>query len=289
MLELIFIFTLSVRFLFSLLWLALLLEVSLSQNVQAFDLSGSLPGSSPIEIESQQGITCEDRGRVCTARGDVVATRGASILTTDVLKATFSLNDQGTPSDLMRLEARGNARFATKDQSKKGQAQRIVYEASTDHTRLTGGALKLYADGLTVTADRAIDYYAARGEAVASGKAQAWKGDQLITAETLTAFFKKDSTGKIVLDHVVAEGAVVITTPQNTAQGQRAIYRVKEETARLTGDVRLTRLEGHMEGDCAEVNLKTGQGRMLSASGSSAKGAPSRVKVLLRGKNPTKP
>lgn len=254
-------------------------------SCHSFDLSGKLTGPLPVEIDSQQGITCEEKGRVCTARGDVIVTRGQAKLRTDILKATFSLNEKGAPSDLIRLEAKGNARFSTTDNSKKGQAQRVTYDVLEGHTRLTGGNLKLYADGLTVTAEKAIDYYENGSKAVAAGKARAWKEGKIITAETLTAYFKEGQEGKLVLHHVVAEGDVLITMPQNMAQGAKAVYHVHDETARLTGKVRLTRSEGQIEGSSAEVNLVTGVGRVLSHQNHSEdQSGNKRVKVLLRPK-----
>ena len=66
------------------------------------------------------------------------------------------------------------------------------------------------------------------------------------------------------MTRIDAQGNVVITTPTDVARGRQGVYNLTTEIATLTGDVRLTRGDNHLNGQTAEVNMKTGIGRLLS-------------------------
>ena len=262
-----------------------------------FDFASKTPGKLPIEIDSQQGIICKEKGRICTARGDVLVTHGQTKMHSDSLTAIFTLNNKGVPADLQRLEAQGNIRFATQDNTKKGTAGRAVYEVTTGHALFTDGLLALDLDGLQITADRSLEYFEKDGRAVATGRARAQKGDKVISAEVLTGFFKKVGNGeKLALEKITAQGNVVITTPKNAAQSHSALYTIHDDTIRLKDQVRLIRQEGQVEGACAEINLKTDIAKVLSApnsrearptvTGKNSSPSAKRVKVLLHSHTP---
>ena len=61
-----------------------------------------------------------------------------------------------------------------------------------------------------------------------------------------------------------AIGNVKISTPNEVAIGDEAIYYVEKELVRLSGNVKITRGISQLNGSIAEVNLKTGRSRLLS-------------------------
>ena len=56
----------------------------------------------------------------------------------------------------------------------------------------------------------------------------------------------------------------MITTAEEVARGDEGIYNVDSETAILQGNVRITRGENQLNGERAEVNLKTGISKLLA-------------------------
>ena len=68
----------------------------------------------------------------------------------------------------------------------------------------------------------------------------------------------------------------MITTPTEVATADRGIYNHKSGIAQLVGSVRLTRGDNQLNGDRAEVNLKTGVSRLLAT-----RGRDGRVRVLV--------
>jgi lipopolysaccharide export system protein LptA len=73
-----------------------------------------------------------------------------------------------------------------------------------------------------------------------------------------------------------AVGGVVITTPDEVARGERGVYFEDSGIATLTGSVKITRGKNQLNGDAAEVNLRTGISRIINQPG---KGGP--VRALL--------
>ena len=69
------------------------------------------------------------------------------------------------------------------------------------------------------------------------------------------------SSGK--LEKVEAFGHVSVRTPTDTATGERAVYVPDNGIARLAGNVRITRGQNQLNGQEAEVDMKTGIARLL--------------------------
>ena len=63
------------------------------------------------------------------------------------------------------------------------------------------------------------------------------------------------------------------------ARGDRGVYYVDREFATLTGSVKITREDNQMNGEYAEVDLKSGVSRLMAAPPGSQ--SPARVRGLL--------
>ena len=79
-------------------------------------------------------------------------------------------------------------------------------------------------------------------------------------------------TGSLELRRIEAFGNVRITTPLERARGNHGIYYADRELATLDGDVKITREENQLNGQYAEVNLKTGISRLLPGPPGTAAG-----------------
>ena len=87
--------------------------------------------------------------------------------------------------------------------------------------------------------------------------------DKRIRGDVLTAHFTQEAGENLELTRVDAFGNVQIATATEFARGDNGQYFVKDELATLTGNVKVTRGENQMNGDKAEVNLRTGVSKML--------------------------
>ena len=218
-------------------------------------------GDGPVTVEADNGIEWLRDARQYVARGNARATQGDVTVYADTLTASYREAPNGT-TEIFRLEASGNVRIASPTETAYGD--RAVYNIDRQRLRLTGSDLRLVSAQDTVTARERIDYLQADRVAIAVGDAVATRAGRTIRADTLTARFAAGKDGAQQLVRVEADGNVVITTPNEIARGRQAVYTVPTETAVLSGDVKITQGSNQLNGQRAEVNLRTGVSRLLA-------------------------
>jgi lipopolysaccharide export system protein LptA len=192
-------------------------------------------------------------------------------------------------NEIYRLEAVGNAHiFTPTDQA---QGDRAIYDIDQAVLVMTGHDLKLTTPNDVLTARDTLEYWSQKHMAVARGNAVVTTNDgKRLSADTLVAYTTDvqqppagatqvaaktpaptdnnddplAASGK--LQKVELFGNVIVRTPTDTAIGDRAVYVPDTGIARLAGKVRLTRGQNQLDGTEAEVNMKTGISRLLSAA-----------------------
>jgi lipopolysaccharide export system protein LptA len=215
-------------------------------------------------------------------------------------KAAGSASDQPDATDtsgteIFRLRAEGNVHiFTTTDQA---QGDVAVYDIDQSVMVMTGHDLKLTTPNEVLTARDTMEYWTQKHMAVARGNAVAVTKDaRRIAADVLVAYTADTSapaqgapsapakpappppaagaanttagsgddlaqSGK--LEKVEAFGHVSVRTPTDIATGDRAVYVPDTGIARLAGNVHITRGQNQLNGQEAEVNMKTGISRLL--------------------------
>lgn len=244
----------------ALLWAALSESPAGAQST--IDVGGA---DAPIEIDATEGIEWRRDEQLYVARGNVKVARGELQLFADTLTARY--RDKDKLARIWQIEAAGNVRLTSAKETVFGE--RAIYNLDRDLVVFEGGALRIETAKQTVTAKGALEYWTKRRVLVARGGAVAVDGGRKVSADTLTAYFKETDEGTIQLYQVEAEGHVRITAKGGVARGTKAIYNLDHELAQLTGGVRITRGEVQLNGDRAEMNLKTGVSRLLGVPGKS--------------------
>jgi lipopolysaccharide export system protein LptA len=226
-------------------------------------------GDQPITVESTNGIEWVRDGKMYVARGNAVATRGDVTVRGDTLTALYR-DKQSGGTEIYRIEANGSVVITTPQE--RAVADRAVYDLDQSVVILLGDGLKFTSGEDVITATDSLEYWQDRNIAVARGDAVAVRETQRIRSDTMTAYFEKGPEGGQQISRVDALGNVVISTPQDVARGDEAVYTASEKTATLSGDVRITRGENQLNGERAVVNLETGISRLLPGTGSGASG-----------------
>lgn len=244
------------------------------QSLQAIDGE-----EAPVTVEADEGIEWIREERMYVARGNARAERGGVTVAADTLTALY--RDQNGATDIYRLEAIGNVVITSEKQT--GYGERAVYDLDEAVAVMLGTETppRLETGTETITARDSLEYWDKRQIAVARGNAVAKNNDRTISADTLIARFERDAKGTLVAKRMDAVGNVVITTAEEVARGDEGIYNVDSETAILQGNVRITRGENQLNGERAEVNLKTGISKLLAGSS----GARQRVRGLFNPKS----
>jgi lipopolysaccharide export system protein LptA len=257
----------------------------------------TLDGTRPIHIDARDGIEWQQNNRVYIARGHASATRGDSTVTADMLYAYYrpvSANAASAPGDrdpnplttssnteIYRLEADGHVVFVNADRTAYGD--HAVYDVDKAVMVVTGKDLRIVSPTDTITARDAFEWYDRQQLAVARGNAFAIRAERRMRADVITAEVEKQDNGPSRIEKVNGFGNVLVSSPDQIAHGDKAVYDLDSGIATLLGHVSVTKGENELRGQYAVVDTKNNVSRVLAAppDASVAGGKPPRVEGLL--------
>jgi lipopolysaccharide export system protein LptA len=226
----------------------------------------------PVEIEADQALEWHREDKTYVARGNASAKQGNVTLLADTLTAHYKNNN-----DIYQVLANGNVRIESSGGTAYGEQG--TYDVDNAKAILTGQGLKLVMPQETVTARDSLEYWQNEKMGLARGNAIAVKEDKRIKADVIKAYFaEKAGSNDLEMDHMEAEGNVVITTPTDVVTGTRATYKRTTQIATVEGGVKITRDQNQLNGDRAEVDMKTGISKVFA--GPAAGGKTGRVRAL---------
>lgn len=202
-------------------------------------------------------------------------------------------------NEIYRLEAIGHVHIYTP--TDQAQADHAVYDIDQAVLVLTGHDLKLTTPQDTLTARDSMEYWSQKHMAVGRGDAVVVTNDgRRVSADVLVGYTDptpapgqagatqvaarapdKPAPGKPGADplassgklkKVEAFGHVEVRTATEIVRGDRGVYVPETGIALIGGNVRITRGDNQLNGNEAEVNLKTGISRLLSTPGKRVEG-----------------
>ncbi len=225
-----------------------------------------LAAEIPIEISAGDGLEWRRTEKVLVAAGGVVLTRGTMRLEAESVSAWYREGKDGQNQEVYRIDAAGNVRVIS--DGAKGFAESAAYDLDQAVFVLSGGKPRFEAEQLVVTAAQNLEYWEIKQLAVARGGAVAENGDRKIRADVISAYVESADDSKTELSRVEAIGGVIISTPEDLAKGNEAVYDAKSGVATLCGNVEIRRGPSVLKGKCAEVNFNTGVSRLIGGGGS---------------------
>lgn len=155
--------------------------------------------------------------------------QGDNVLYAD--KIIAHLNTDGK-KDLKEAIALGRVKVVT--------AQEIAL-GKEGHYNPSTGEIVLYGDFLT--------------EPQKKGNVTIKQGDNVLSAEKITAYLDKNDNGK--LQKAVAVGRVVVKTPKGSARGDKGIYNPQANKVELFDNVRIEQNGNFIDGSYAQTDLLT--------------------------------
>jgi len=213
----------------------------------------------PVEINADDGIEWQRDNKAYIARGNARAARSGVEVRADTLTAFYRDGAGGNDQEIFRIDADGHVRVISK--TEKAYGDKGVYHVDQAVFVLVGANLRLETASALITARDTLEYWDTRQLAVARGGAIVQGTDGKLRADILTAHIAK--TGKRDIEQIDAFGNVLVTTGTEIARGDEGVYNPKTEIATLCGNVKITRGKNQLNGACAEVNLKTGNSRLI--------------------------
>lgn len=264
----------------------------------------------PLEVLADQGIEWHQNDNTYVARGNARAIKGDTTVYGDTLTAHYRKAPSGA-TEVWRVEANGNVRITTPTDTAFGD--RAVYTIDNGVLVMTGKNLRLNTPREKITARDSLEYWEQKDLAVARGDAVVVTDGRRIRSDVITAQFKNaeqraatpastkqaparpgakpaarptqkpapqgaNTRDESRLHRLDAFGNVVITTPEEVARGNRAVYMAETGIANLIGSVKITRGQNQLNGEAAEVNLRTGVSRIVSTK--QGTGGPVRALIV---------
>ncbi len=244
--------------------LAALVMASLAhiQIAHAQSLGFSRGGDGPIQIEADDGIEWQRANQLYVARGNARAQQGTVTVEADELIASYRPNAAGE-NEIFRIDANGNVRILSDDEV--ARSDKAVYDIDNGVLVMTGDRIQLDTAQDTIVARDSMEYYETRQLAVARGDALAIRGDRRVRADVLTAHFGEGGQ-QAKMERIEALGNVIVSTPTDIVRAEKGDYDPARGIATVTGKVKITRGDTQLNGERAEVNLETGESRLLSSS-----------------------
>ncbi len=235
----------------------------------AQSLGFSRGGDGPIQIEADDGIEWQRANQLYLARGNARAQQGTVTVEADELIAFYRPNALGE-NEIFRIDANGNVRIVSDNEV--ARSDKAVYDIDNGVLVMTGEKIQLDTAQDTIVARDSMEYYETRQFAVARGDALAIRGDRRVRADVLTVHFGEGGQ-QAQMNRIEAIGNVLVSTPTDIVRAEQGDYDPAHGIATVTGNVKITRGDTQLNGERAEVNLDTGESRLLSSpSGERVRG-----------------
>ena len=250
-----------IKSLFACLLLVTVLALPATGQAQSLNLASGAK-DQPIEIIADNGIEWQQENEILIASGNAKASRDGISVEAEVIRAYYKQKPEGG-ADLYRLDAVGGVKIYSSTDSIIGQT--AVYDFDKAILRVDGKKVIFKSGNDTISATQQMEYWERQKMAVARGRAVAVHQGKTVRADILKALMREKKDGKSEVYIVEAFDNVLIISEQDRVRADRGIYKIDSGIATLAGNITITRADSILTGDQAEVNLKTGVSKLLTA------------------------
>jgi lipopolysaccharide export system protein LptA len=254
-------------------------------HAQIMDQLGKNKDDSPVIIDAEKSIVCDETAQKCVATGDAKATKGTNTVYGDVLTVYFT---EGKDREITHMTADGHVRMTSPTETAYGE--HAHYDVKLDRVLMTGGNLRIVTPKETLTARDSIEYWRSKNIGIARGNAIATfpEKKEVVQADTLTAYFKSSSEKKeegkekLALDRVEAEGNVLASGPKGIVTGNRGVYSAKTRIVEVFENVKVTQNGNVIKGEHGIQNLDSNFAEIYpTLPGESQKGPAKRISGII--------
>ena len=261
----------------------LVVLVFLFFQISAAAVAGGLDLASgskdmPIEITADNGIEWGKNKGILIASGNAKASRGGITVLAEVLRAYYRKKTTGG-TDLYRLDAAGGVKIFSDTESMEGQTAVLDFEQAI--LKVDGKKVIYKAGPDTITANQQMEYWERQKMAVARGNAVAIHKGKTLRADVLKALLRKNKTGRSEVYIIEAFNNVLIVSDKDRLRSDSAIYKLDSGIVTLKKNVSIVREDSILNGDLAEINLKTGISKLLTVDSVGSRKERKRVRGLI--------
>jgi lipopolysaccharide export system protein LptA len=237
---------------------------------------GGSKSDEPVSIEAEDGIEWQQTNQVYIARGNARAAQGGASVRADTLTAHYRSAKSGE-TEIWKIVAEGSVRIESANEWATGDVS--VYDVDKGVLVLTGKIVRYETAAEKISARQSIEYWDTRRLAVARGNAIAIKDGRELRGDVLSAELEETKGGGLEVRRIQAFGNVEVASQTEVARAEYGDYRIETGIAHLRGSVKITRGANQLNGDLAEMNMKTGVSKLLAQP--RAPGGSKRVQGLI--------
>ena len=138
--------------------------------------------------------------------------------------------------------------------------------AAQDSDDAAGGTNEA-SQAIEITADT-LEVRQSENVAIFEGDVKAVQGEMVLNADMLTVYYRdvEGGQGNLGVSRIDADGNVIVSSPDETAQGQRGVYDVENGRIDLAGGVVLNRGNNIVRGETLTMDLESGVSRVSGGS-----------------------
>ena len=251
----------------SLFCLAISLFFFIFESINSQQLTNLNDADKPIEIFADEGIEWHKNKQKYVAVGNAKALSGSLSLESDKIEAFYNEKES---SNMNIKEVKALKNVIVKDNKMKiTGGDYAEYNISKDYFLITGKNIILTSESNVLRSKEKLEYWRQKNIAIATGKAEAKKGNEFIVSAEKLVWYLKETDKKTKVKKLLGFKNVSIKTNNEVAFSDKAIYNNDTEICKLFGNVKLQRGESFLLGEYAEVDLKRGISKLLPAPGNS--------------------
>ena len=223
------------------------------------------PSKAPLEVTADDALEWDRTGQKFIARGNAIAAQDGVSIAAQTLTAEYDEADNGS-SDFNMHTMIAQTGVVLKSEDNTAYGENAVYDLTHKIATLSGGDLRLVTPEQTIKARDRFEYHVEAGKLIALGGATIIRPTDTLYADSITATLDENAKGERVVETVVAQGNVVITTQQERVTGATGLYDARSNTVDLTGGVVITRGQNILQGERAKVDLTTQVSQLFSGA-----------------------
>ncbi len=221
----------------------------------------ALTDGKTTEVTADDGLELRTKESRIYAYKNAFVKRGGEELGADTISADYRKGQNGS-TELWRLNAIGNVVMNSDGRVVKGDTAEYLLDGNI--MTVNGKPASLDSTGEKIRAD-ILEYDGAGQLFTARNNAKIIRDKGQISADVIFVEFAEGADKKMEIKKLTAEKNVVITTAEEKATGDKAVYSPKKGEAVLTGNVKLTKSGNNLQGEKVVVNLNTGISKLFAA------------------------
>lgn len=221
-----------------------------------------------IKLNADKRVEYHQNEQKLVAIGNAVASKGSMSIKADKLVGFYSPKQK---SKISRVEAYNSVTMKSDQMQASGQS--MIYDINSDTVTLKGSPARIKTPDAELSSSGPIIFWISQQKAIAEKNVVAVdKQGNTVRADKMTAYFNKDTNGKLILNKIDISDNVKINAKDAEITSLSGTYYADEGKIKLFDKVIITQNGNILKGNSAETDLNTGISRILSGNNGRVSG-----------------